>query len=615
MQLTVSSLTVSSLGKFCLSAFLTGSLAINSALADTTPKHGLAIHGEPELPADYTQLRYVNPNAPKGGELRLAEVNAGGFDSLNPYIVKGVSAPGLGYVYETLAEQPADEASVEYGRIAEKLETPADRSWVTFHLNPKARFSDDQPITSADVKFSFETITSKGHPLYASYYAGVKEVEILDDQRIKFHFKDANNNELPIILGQLPVLAKHYWQGRDFSKSSLDIPVGSGPYTISKVDPGRAITYQRNPNYWGKAIPLNVGRYNFDTITIEIYRDNNIALEAFKSGNYDFRQESTSKTWHTGYTGPQFDKGETLKQEVPHQNPTGMQGFVFNLRKDIFKDPKVREALGYAFDFEWSNKNLFYGAYTRTQSYFSNSELASSGLPSPAELEILEKYRGQIPDRVFTTPYLAPATKGNGDIRGNLRKAQRLLKAAGWQVKNKQLTHLATGNVMSFEILLASEGFKRIVLPFKKNLARLGVDVEVRLVDIQQYVNRVNNFDFDMVVLTMGQSHSPGNEQRDFWNSKEADRPGSRNRIGIKDPVIDELIELIINAPDRESLVIRTRALDRVLLANHFVIPQWHHRAFRIAYWDKFGRPAQPPAYSIDIDSWWSKEGAKNAEK
>ena len=486
------------------------------------------------------------------------------------------------------------------------METPADRSWVIFHINPKARFHDGKAITSEDVAFSFDTLTTQGNPFFASYYGDVAKVEILDPLQIKFTFKHANNNELPIILGQLPVLAKHYWQARDFKKTSLDIPVGSGPYKIAAIEPGRTITYQRDDNYWGKDILLNKGRYNFDTVTFEIYRDENVALESLKAGNYDFRRENSSKNWNTAYTGPVFDDGTIIKRNIPHELPTGMQAFLFNARRDIFKDPRVREALNYAFDFEWSNKNLFYGSYTRTQSFFSNSSLASSDLPSAEELKILEPYRGKIPDRVFTTPYQNPVTRGDGNIRSNLRKATQLLKAAGWQIKNKKLTNMASGQTMSFEILLISPTFERVVLPFKKNLARLGIDVSVRLIDVQQFVGRVNNFNFDMIISTIGQSSSPGNEQRDFWSSAAADIPGSRNRIGIKNPVIDELIEGVINAREREDLVIATRALDRVLLAYHYVIPQWHHRAFRVAYWNKFNLP-DDPKYAVDIDSWWSK--------
>jgi len=575
--------------------------------------HGLAIHGETRYPANFTHFEYVNPDAPKGGEIIINSVSSGGFDSLNPYILKGEAASGIQeYLYETLTSTSSDEAFSRYGRVAKSMEVADDRSWIIFNLNEKARFHDGHPITSKDVVFSFNTLLEKGHPSYASYYRDVEKVEALSRHRVKYSFKVKNNRELPLIVGNTPVMPAHYWKDKDFTQTTLTPPLGSGPYKISHVDPGHAITFERVKDYWGQNLAVNRGRYNFDKITIDYYRDNTIALQAFKSGEYHFRTENTSRNWATSYTGPNFENGHIVKREIRHQLPTGMQGFVYNTRRSLFKDTKVRQALNYAFDFEWTNRQLFYGAYTRTNSYFSNSELASSGLPSPEELAILQPFKGQIPEQVFTTPYQAPTTDGSGNVRNNIRSALRLLKQAGWQVKNKKLVN-DKGEPFAFTILIVSPDFKRIVLPFKKNLARLGIDANIQLVDTQQYINRVQSFDFDMTVTVFGQSLSPGNEQYNYWHSSSADQQGSRNWIGIKNPVIDKLVEGVIAAPDRESLIHRTHALDRVLLWNHYVVPHWHIRNFRVAYWNIFSQPSIQPIYDLGFDNWWI-DPDKNAQ-
>jgi len=590
-------------------------LSINcgfSASALATGSHAIAMHGTPKYDENFQHFDYVNPQAPKGGTLRLATVSTSGFDSLNPFIIKGVPAAGItylrqSYLYDSLAVHAADEPFTLYGLIAERMEVPPDRSAITFHLNPRARFQDGQPITAADVAYTFELLTKKGHPLFSNYYKDVAAVEILDPQRIKFSFSTNKNRELPLILAEMPVLPKHYWEDRDFSKTSLDIPLGSGPYRIAEVDPGRSISYQRNPDYWAKALPVNRGRYNFDLIKIDYYRDDNVALQALKSGEYDFRIENSAKNWATAYNGPPFDRNELVTAEIPNHQPAGMQGFAYNTRRPLFTDPQVRRALAYAFDFEWTNQNIFYGAYYRTKSYFDNSELAARGLPDNDEFEILNPFRKQLPEEVFSKVYTPPSTSGGSSIRHNLRTAARLLKEAGWEVRDNVLTHAKSGEPFSFEILLAQPSMERVVLPFKKNLSRLGINMRIRMVDTQQYINRINTFDFDMIVYSIGQSNSPGNEQRDYWHSSEAERPGSRNLMGIKDPVVDQLIELVIGANDRKSLITRVRALDRVLLWGHYVIPQFHNRVFRVAYWNHFGRPENPPLYSIGLDTWWHK--------
>ena len=579
-------------------------LSINIAGAETL-SHGLAIHGEPRYPADFTHFNYVNPDAPKGGKITISEVSSGGFDSLNPFILKGEAASGINaYLYETLASKSSDEAFSHYGRIAEFMELAKDRSWIIFHLNKKAQFHDGHAITAEDVVFSFNTLINHGHPFYASYYADVEKVEALSPLQVKFSFKSKGNRELPLIVGDIPVLPKHYWQGKDFNHTSLEPPLGSGPYKVTHVDPGHAITFQRVSNYWGKDLPVNRGRYNFDKITIDYYRDNTIALQAFKSGEYHFRTENTSRNWATSYTGSAFDGGKIIKREIRHQLPTGMQAFVYNTRRPQFKDPKVREALAYAFDFEWTNKQLFYGAYTRTNSFFSNSELASSGLPSPEELALLEPLKDKLPARVFEQTYTAPSSNGSGNIRGNIRTALRLLKEAGWHIKNKKLVD-NNGQAFQFTLLLVSPDFKRVVLPFSKNLARLGIDAKIQLVDTQQYINRLQSFDFDMVVGSFGQSLSPGNEQMNYWHSSSAEQIGSRNWAGIKNPAIDQLVENLIVAPDRQSLIHRSQALDRALLWNHYVIPHFHTRVFRVAYWNIFEQPAIQAIYALGFDNWW----------
>ncbi len=579
------------------------------AAADTSALlHGVAMHGQPRYAEDFTHFDYVNPAAPKGGELRMATVSSSGFDSMNPFIIKGVPASGIStYLYETLTVQADDEPFSQYGLVAERIEMPEDRSWVIFHINPKARFHDGHPITAEDVLYTFELLTTKGHPFYAAYYHDVIKQVALDSHTVKFSFRNTENRELPLIMGQLPVLPKHYWQDKEFDKTSLDIPLGSGPYRVKSVDPGRSIVWERVADYWAADLPVVKGQYNFDTVRFDYYRDGNVALEALKSGNYDFRLENTAKTWAALYEGPQFDSGRIIKEELAHQLPTGMQAFAMNIRRAQFKDARVRQALAYAFDFEWTNRQIFNSAYTRTDSFFSNSELAATQLPGAEELAILEPFRKLLPPEVFTTAYKPPATKGDGNTRSNIRAALKLLKDAGWEIRNKALTNLASGEVMKFEIMLASPDFQRVVLPYRKNLERLGIQVEIRLVDPQQYVNRLNEFDFDMIVSTFGQSNSPGNEQRDYWHSSKADLVGSRNIIGIKDPVIDALIEQVISAPDREQLVYRTRALDRVLQWHHYVIPQWHIRHFRVAYWDKFARPVIPPKFNLGLDTWWQK--------
>lgn len=566
-------------------------------------RHGLALHGEPNYPSNFTHFAYVNPDAPRGGELRLGAI--GTFDNLNPFILKGMAASDSGMPFEKLMESALDEPFSQYGWLAESVTVAPDRSWVSYKLRSKARFHDGKPVTPDDVIFSFETLRDKGHPFYRSYYKDVVKAEKTGPLEVKFTFKGAGNTELPLIMGQLPVMAKHFWESKDFSATTLEPILGSGPYRFESVNAGRSTTLKRVADWWGKDLPVNKGRYNFDTIRTDYYRDSTVAIEAFLAGKYDLRVENIAKEWATAYTSPAVKQGLIVKKEFPNALPSGMQGFIFNMRRNVFKDKRVREALNLAFDFEWSNKTVAYGAYKRTRSYFENSELEARGLPSPEEMKILETYKGKIPDEVFTTEYNPPKTDGSGDARENLRKAAALLKEAGWTLKNGKLKD-AAGKSLSFDILTESPTFERWIQPFLRNLERLGIEARYRIVDAAQYQSLVDNFDYDIIVHVFGQSLSPGNEQRDYWSSARADQKGSRNLIGVKDPVVDELVEKLVYAPDRASLVTLCHALDRVLQWSVYVIPHWYMGAYRVAYWDMFGQPSVSPPYGLPFeDAWW----------
>jgi microcin C transport system substrate-binding protein len=580
---------------------LASALPAVQAAAATRPVHAIAMHGTPKYAADFSHFDYVNPDAPKGGTLRLAV--QGTFDSFNPFIPKGNS--GAGGSFETLLTSSADEPFTQYGLIAETIEVPQDRSWAIFTLRPEARWHDGKPITVEDVIWSLETLKSKGQPFFRFYYGGVARVEKVGPRRVKFSFSDEGNRELPLIVGQLPILPRHYWESREFESTTLEPPLGSGPYRITDFEPGRYVITERVADYWGENLPVNIGQNNFDRIRYDYYRDDTVIRQALKSGEIDFRLENQAKAWALDYQVPAVENGWLKKEEIRHFSPTGMQAFVYNTRRDVFSDRKVREALAYAFDFEWTNKNLFFGQYARTESYFSNSELAATGLPAGDELNILDQYRGRVPDALFDRPYRAPSTDGSGWPRTNLATAFALLEQAGWVVRDMQLVNTETGQPFAFEILLVSPAFERIVLPFVRNLKRLGIEARVRLVDQSQYINRIRSFDFDMIVSGWGASESPGNEQRSYWTSAAADSPAARNTAGVADPVVDELVELLINAPDREQLVARSRALDRVLLFGHYVIPQWHLRMQRVLFWDKFSRPERTPRSGTSIDYWW----------
>ena len=579
------------------------------------PRHGLALFGDLKYPANFKHFDYVNPDAPKGGSVKYSAI--GTFDTLNPFTLKGNPAAAAGVMFDTLMMPSEDEPASSYGLIAESVAVAPDRASVVYNLRPEARFWDGSPISPEDVVWSFDTLKAKGHPRWRLYYADVLKAEVTGPHQVKFTFRNGGNHELPSIVGEMPVLSKAYWSARDFSKTTLDIPLGSGPYKIESFEAGRSVTYRRVADYWGRNLPVSVGRNNYEVIRYDYYRDQSVALEAFKAGAYDIRSENVSKNWAIGYDGPALSAGLIKKDLIPNKVPQGMQAFGFNTRRAIFQDVRVRRALGYLFDFEWTNKAMFYSTYTRTESYFSNSDLASSGLPGPDELKLLDKYRGRIPDTVFTEAYAPPHTDGTGDIRDNLRAALALLSDAGWNVKDGKLVD-AQGQQFRFEFLLDQPEFERVVLPFTQNLARIGIDASVRTIDPAQYENRMQNFDFDMTLVFYPESLSPGNEQRDYWSSDSGKQPGGLNLLGIDSPAVDDLVSLVINAPDRQSLVTRVHALDRVLLQGYYVIPNWHFPYFRVASWDKFGRPAVSPPYGLSLDTWWidpAKAAALDAKR
>jgi microcin C transport system substrate-binding protein len=573
--------------------------------------HALSLIGEPKYPASFAHFDFVNPDAPKGGVVRMADI--GSFDSLNPVLYKGEAAGGLSLVVENLMADSLDEPSTSYGLIAEWASYPPDYSSVTFKLRDAARWHDGKPITPEDVIYSLE-VNKAANPRMGLYYKNVSRAETTGPNEVTFYFDVKNNRELPMIMGQLTVLPKHYWTGkdargqaRDPMKTTLEPPLGSGPYRIKQAIPGRSISYQRVADYWGKDLPVNKGQWNYDEIRFDYYRDETVAFESFKAGNLDYWQETSAKNWATAYDFSAVRNGFIKRQEVAIKRTQPMQCFVLNLRRRQFEDRRVRRAFNLAFDFEWANKNLFYGQYARVGSYFQNSELAAeAGAPQGRELEILNEVKDGVPAEVFADGHKNPVNATQDDMRGNLRKAAELLKEAGFEIKNGVLTNVKTGQQMKVEFLLVSPLFERIVQPYLRNLERLGIKGAIRMVDSAQYTRRLNVFDYDIVVSNFAQSDSPGNEQRDFWGSEAAGREGSMNLIGVKNPAIDKLIDHVIFAKDRAELVAATRALDRALQWNEFVVPQWFSPNVRIAYWDRYGQPQVLPGLTPGfLQVWW----------
>ena len=573
--------------------------------------HALAIHDDLKYGPGFEHFDYVNPRAPRGGELRLAVI--GTFDSVNPFILKGVVAQGSTLIYNRLCTKSLDEPLAEYGELAEWIEYPADRSSVTFGLRSEARWHDGTPVTADDVIFTYETLVKKGTPFYRSFYADVAAVEKLGPLTVKFGFSASTNRELPLILGQLRILPKHFWQRRRFDQTTLEPLLGSGPYRVESVDPGRSIAYRRVEGNWDEELPVRKGQYNFDRIRYDYYRDETVAVEALKAGEYDFRSGAGPVEWSTSYETDAVEAGRLVKEAIPHELIRGMSGFVLNARRGKFADRRVRRALAFAFDFEWTNATLFYGLFTRTRSYFENSELAATGLPKGQELEILAAFEGRVPHEVLNEPFTLPSTDESRTIRDNLRTARRMLADAGWVIRdNGQLTNDETGAVMYIEFLLSRPLFERVVGPMQQHLKRLGIQSHIRTVDTAQYWNRLQQFDYDVIVRSWNQYLSPGNEQRNYWTSAAARSPGSRNYAGIADPVVDELVEQLIVSPDRATQVSAARALDRVLLWGHYIIPHWHSRHYRLVYWDKFGRPETiAPNGLAFLRTWWATSASR----
>ncbi len=563
----------------------------------------------PKYSKDFSHFDYVNPEAPKGGTLTLS--GFGNFDTLNPYTLKGIEASGISeLMFETLMTSTLDEPYSQYGLLAEESILAKDRLSVTFRLRAEARFNNGAPVTADDVKFSFDTLMSdKAHPQYRFYWSDIKQAVVIDARTVRFDFNKVNP-ELHMIAGQIPIFSREWVGDTPFDKLSLKPPVSSGPYIIKKYDLGKNITFERNPDYWASDLNVRKGMYNFNEIVFKYYRDFTVSLEAFKAGEFEFNHEYNSKKWARDYVGGNFKNGNIIKKELPHHNNAGMQGFIFNLRKPLFQDKRVRKAISYALDFNWSNRKLFYNQYQRCDSYFSNSELASTGLPQGDELKLLEPYRDQLDASLFTQQWQPPSTKPPSSLRQNLRLAKALLTEAGWSLKEDRLVN-EKGEVLRFEVMLSQKGFERIMAPFARNLKKLGIEVDYRTIDVALYKRRTDTYDFDMVVAGFGQSQSPGNELMGMFHSSSADQEGSRNLMGIKHPVVDAMIEKVIYAEDRKALVTAVRALDRVLLNEEYLVPHWYIGSHRIAYWDRFGMPKTVPLYydavSWMIRTWWKK--------
>jgi microcin C transport system substrate-binding protein len=580
----------------------------SSASADEQ-RHGTSLIGTPKYAPDFKNFDYVNPNAPRGGSVKLWAM--GTYDSFNIIPYKGNKAAGVGLIYDTLMAGSMDESSSEYGQIAGWVSYPADYSSATYKLRDEARWHDGKPVTPEDVIFSLDVL-KKYNPQYAFYYKNVTAAEKTGDREVTFRFDEKNNRELPQIVGQLTVLPKHFYEGEggkahDPSETWLEPPLGGGAYKIKAFEPGRFVVYERVKDYWADKIPVNVGQNNLDEIRYDYYGDQQVAFEAFKAGQIDYFTESSAKSWATAYDFPALRAGKVVKNgDVVLQNPRPMQAFVFNSRRAKFADPRVRHAFNLVMNFEWLNQNIFYGQYKRVSSFFENTELAAKGLPDGKELAILEEVRSEVPPEVFTTEYKNPVNDTPTDVRNNARAAVKLLEDAGWQVKNGALVNAKTGEPMTVEFMLVQENMMRVASPYIQALERLGVKSTVRIIDVPQYQQRTDNFDFDVIVDSFPQSDSPGNEQRDFWGSAAADRAGSRNSIGIKSPAVDKLIDKIIFAKDRDELIAACRALDRVLLWSYYVVPQWYAPNERFAYWNRYSHAETLPSRAVGFPTvWW----------
>jgi microcin C transport system substrate-binding protein len=614
LRATAASLATPTLAGFGAVAFVG-----EAAAQEPSWKHGLSLFGTPKYPADFKHFDYVNPAAPQGGTVR--QIAYGTYDNFNMVVavVKGSLASGLELISESLTSPALDEVSTEYGLLAEAASYPPDRSSVTYRLRANARWHDGKPVTPEDVIFSLDTF-KKNSPQLAAYYRHVTKAEKSGERDVTFVFDGPGNRELPQIVGQLTVLPKHWWEGtdakgrkRDVTQTTLEPPLGSGPYRVKDFVPGRTIVYEKVGDYWGKNLNVNVGANNFQQIRYEYYRDITVALEAFKGDQVDWRAENSAKNWATAYDFPAVRDKRVVKEEFPIRNIGVMQAFAFNIRRDKFKDPRVRRAFNFAFNFEEMNRQLFYGQYQRINSYFDGTELAAKGLPEGKELEILQTVKDQVPAELFSKPYTNPVNGNPQAVRNNLREALKLFRQAGYEIRNTKLVNASNGERFSVELLVDDPTYERLLLFYKPSLTRIGMTVSVRTVDSAQYENRLRQWDFDIIITSWVESLSPGNEQRDYWGSRAADIPGSRNLVGIKNTAVDKLIERVIYAKSREELVAATKALDRVLLWNFYVVPQWNYPKVRTARWDRFGRPPTMPKYGRSAFPsiwWWDKERA-----
>ncbi|HRQ26398.1 extracellular solute-binding protein [Hyphomicrobium sp.] len=593
-------------GAFAFLAGLGLAVGLVASPAVAEPRHGLSIFGDLKYAPDFTHFEYVNPDAPKGG--RVSQIGSGGlttFDSFNPFILRGDAAQGLELLFDSLMARAMDEPDAVYGLVAETADLADDGMSVTFKLRPEAKFADGSPLTAEDVVFSFDTIKKKGHPALSGQIRDVEKAEALDAHTVRYTFKGTLTRDLPINVATLPILSKAYYTENAFDQTTLTPPLGSGPYKVGNFRAGTYVAYARREDYWGRDLPVNRGQNNFDEVRYEYFRDRTLELENLLSGNFDFREEFTARDWATSYDVAAVRDGRILRQTLEDERPSGAQGFFINTRRDKFQDIRVREALGYAFDFEWSNRNLFFGLYTRTASFFENSDMKAEGLPTADELKLLELYRDRLPEAVFGEPVSPPVTDGSGSNRENLRRAAKLLAEAGWEQTRDGLRN-AKGEKLSIEFLLFEVNFERIIAPFIKNLQLIGVDATMRRVDPAQYQRRLKDFDFDITTQRYSLRLTPGIELKNYWGSDAAAMSGSYNLAGIADPVLDELIDRVVTAQSREELVAATRAADRVLRAGHYWIPQWFKGSHQIAFWDKFGWPETKPKYARGaLETWW----------
>lgn len=601
------------LSRLVLSGLITASTSFG-AYADVIETTTLVGFGTAKYPENFAHFDYVNPDAPKYGKVTYGQM--GTYDNFNRYASRGVAAAGSGQLYDTLMYSPSDEINTYYPLIASKARYSDDYMWLELDLNPKARFQDGEPITAHDVAFTFQKFMTEGVPQYRSYYKAIKSVTAKSDLVVRIEMSEPDREKLFSFAQSTRVLPKHFWQDKKFSEPLNEPPVGSSAYKVTDYKPGQSVTYTLDKDYWAKDLPVNVGRNNFEQVQYDYYRDDTVMLEAFKAGEFDIRIESEPKFWENSYTGSNFDKGYIKKEVIPHSQPQQANGFVFNIQTEVFKDPKVREAITYALDFEWMNKNLFYNENSRTRSYFQNTDYASVGLPSDAEKAVLEPIKDKIPPRVFTEEYQPPKTDGSGRIRSQMRTAFKLFKEAGWELKNKVMTNTKTGEAMSFELLIFNPNVETYAIPFQKNLKLMGIDMKLRTVDRTQYIKRLRDRDFDMVSSRYFANAYPSSSLMIVWNSKFID--STYNTAGVIDPAVDYLTqEIADNQQNPEKLLALGRAFDRVLQWNFYMVPQWHYSNYRVATWDKFEQPDIRPEYDLGVDTWWvSKEkAAKLPEK